>query len=162
MKALRDQTNILVHEGYNIVANTDPEKDCAWLIYAEDNTVRTYVQDDNYDVVEFDETDKPEDYEPGKYLFIDGEFVPNGQFNPEKSVKQVIEEMEQSIDNLNTKIDNKAAELNNNIQSVDSASQQRAADLEEALIDVDETYDGKVADLEEAICELGEIVEPET
>ena len=125
-----------------------------FIRWSDEEHVQAYTQDDEYDVVEFDETIKPQDYEPGKYLFVDGQFVPNGDFVPDTTVKKALEDMNANINGLDQKITEKSSELQGNIDNVSSTAAQRADEIEEALCDVDETYGAKIDELENAIHDL--------
>ena len=58
-----------------------------------------YVIDHNYTLVE--NVELPEDYEDGKYFFIDGEFTLNEEWKPFKSAEERIAELERQLANLN-------------------------------------------------------------
>lgn len=62
-----------------------------WALFDENGAVMYYVIDDGYAVVDYNEADKPEDYVPGKYMYIDGEFVPNPDWiEPEPSIEEKV------------------------------------------------------------------------
>ena len=146
MKALKTQDNFLLFEAYDIRFGKLDEHDIdsqtgepieKWGMYNEDGNVLLYAIDNNFEVVEFDPADKPEDYVPYKYYFIDGQFVLNEDYvePPLPTEEQV---------RINTE----------DIAVVT----QMAEDGEEAMCDMDEAYDARVSALEEQIGELQEML----
>ncbi len=86
MKALKDANNILVFEAPEIrfgkLDPTDIDSDTGeviekWGMYDEDDNIMLYAIDHDFGLVEYNPIIKPEDYEQGKYFFINNEFVPN-------------------------------------------------------------------------------------
>ena len=79
MKALKDSNNVLLFEAFDIrfgkLDEYEPDVD-KWGMYDAEGNIQLYAIGD-FSVVEFDPADKPEDYEPGKYFFVNGEFVLN-------------------------------------------------------------------------------------
>ena len=79
MKALKDSNNVLLFEAPDIrfgkLDSYEPDVD-KWGMYDAEGNILLYAIG-NFTVVEFDPADKPEDYESGKYFFVDGEFVLN-------------------------------------------------------------------------------------
>ena len=78
MKALKTKENILLFEAPRIEFGIWDEPDVQkWAMFNEDGEVTLYAIDNEFELIEFDETKKPADYVEGKYFYIDGEFVLN-------------------------------------------------------------------------------------
>lgn len=85
--------NTIVTYGEEITFGVFDEPIEKWLI-KRDGFVEYYI-DNNYTVV--DNVTIPEDYEGGKYLFKNGEFVLNEGWKPYKSQEERIAELEETI-----------------------------------------------------------------
>ena len=78
MKALKTINNFLLFEADRIEFGIWDEPDIEkWAMFNSDNEIILYAIDNDYTVVEFDPADKPEDYAGDNYFFIDGQFIPN-------------------------------------------------------------------------------------
>ena len=99
MKALKSEDNILLFEAPRIEFGIYDEPDVQkWAMFNENDEVMLYAIDNNFELVEFDETKKPEDYVEGKYFYIDGEFVLNPDWREplppiEDQVKMLAEDL---------------------------------------------------------------------
>ena len=151
MEALRDKDKFLVYEGATIALGIKDGFGTGWFIYADDGSVRAFIKDDGYEVVSFDITDKPSDYEPKKYRFINGKFEPSGMWTPERTLKELIEELKQQVNDFSNDILTQYSSIKAQLITVTD-------EIQEALCDADEAYNKKIADVEEALCELSEVV----
>ena len=99
MKALKSEDNILLFEAPRIEFGIYDEPDVQkWAMFNENDEVMLYAIDNNFELVEFDETKKPEDYVEGKYFYIDVEFVLNTDWREplppiEDQVKMLAEDL---------------------------------------------------------------------
>lgn len=99
MKALKTEDNILLFEAPRIEFGIYDEPDVQkWAMFNENDEVMLYAIDNNFELIEFDETKKPEDYVEGKYFYIDGEFVLNPDWREplppiEEQVKMLAEDL---------------------------------------------------------------------
>lgn len=82
MKALW-KDNFIIFEANKIEFGIWDEPDVEkWALFDANDNIMYYALNDNYEVIDFDESKKPEDYIPGKYFYIDGEFVENPDWQP--------------------------------------------------------------------------------
>jgi len=157
MQALRDKNYFLIHEAPHIEKTIRDGVGYGWYLYAEDGSERAFVEDDYYQIVEFDPSDKPGDYEPKKYFYKNDHFEPNGNWTPEKTVGELVKIMQSAVEALQESLDDKTVatrQLISNVGNKADEASDTAAEAQEALCDIDETYNARIADLEEAICEL--------
>lgn len=163
MKALRDQRNYLRHMAPRIDRDESSSSSYDWILYGDDGSIRAYVEDDDYELVEFDDADLPEDYFEDKYWFIDGEFVVDPQWGtPAPSFKYQIEVVKQSLAQANQAIsdaNNMITSVRSQVASVDSKYEDITAEAEEALCDIDEAISERISEIEEALVELAEMME---
>lgn len=162
MKALRDQRNYLRHMAPRIDRDESSSSSYDWILYGDDGSIRAYVEDDDYELVEFDDADLPEDYFEDKYWLIDGEFVVDPQWGtPAPSFKYQIEVVKQSVARANQAIsdaDNAIASIRSQVVSVDSKYEDIMTEAEEALCDIDESISERISEIEEALVELAEMM----
>ena len=133
MKALRRQDGVLDFMAPRIEKGIYDEDFEKYAVYYEDDIVAYYVLDMGYELIDFDESLIPEDYVSGKYFYIDGEFVPNPDWQepPLPTEEQV---------KVNTE----------NIEIV----AESADESEAAICDLDEYYNEKIEELEARIAAL--------
>lgn len=154
MEALRDKDNFLIYEGYKIELGIKDGVGSGWFIYSEDGNVCAFINNGNYEVVEFDLTDKPSDYEPKKYRYVNGKFEPNGDWIPEKSIKELINELTQRINTVSENLTNQYLEIKSRLDATSNVAEE----AQEALCDIDKTYNQRFSEIEDALCELSKMV----
>ena len=69
-----------------------------WAMFNKEGNITLYAIDNDFTLVEFDASIIPEDYDYGKYFFIDGAFVENPDWVPplppiEEQVKELAEDI---------------------------------------------------------------------
>ena len=121
IKALRDQNNFLIFEAPEIrfgkLDEYEPDQD-KWGLYDENGNIMLYAIDNDFEVVEFDPADKPEDYVSGKYFFIDGEFVLNPDWQePPLPIEEQVQYLAGDQAQLAADLDFMAMELNLDLES---------------------------------------------
>ncbi len=156
MKGLKTQNNRVLHVAEKIVWN---EAESVWELYYNDTLMSGKTIDDNYSVVEFDEAELPEVFVPYKYIFEDGHFVADPDFDSTPPMKFQLNQIEQSVQSAKNDIQNNVRSISNNqskINEVDEENDEISLSLEEALCDIDETYNARLGEIEDAICEIAE------
>ncbi len=156
MKGLKNINNRVLHVAEKIVWN---ENDSVWELYYNDTLLSGKTIDDNYSVVEFDEAELPEVFVPYKYIFEDGHFVADPDFDPTPPIKYQLNKIEQAVQSAKNDIQTNVRNISSNqtrINEVDVENDDISFSLEEALCDIDETYSSRLEEIEEAICEIAE------
>lgn len=157
MNALVTQEYVIKYEADHILMENDPNR---WVGFTSNDDVLFTTEDDNYTLVEYDEADKPADFVPEKYKYIDGEFVVNPDYGKgDQSVNTKLAEMDAKFTDGYNKVSDDIKQTNDTVNAINSDLQGRIAEEEEALCDLDKTDSTRLNDIEEALCELAELIE---
>ena len=127
MKALKTTDNFLLFEAEDIrFGKLEPEDINTetgepvekWGMYDADGNIMLYAIDNDFEVVEFDPADKPEDYSEGKYFYIDGKFVLNPDWQePPLPIEEQVQYLAGDQAQLAADLDFMAMELNLDLES---------------------------------------------
>lgn len=100
MKALV-KNDFIVFEAPRIELGIYDEPFEKWALMDENGKIMMYAVNDDFELIEYDESKKPADYEPYKYFFTGGEFTINDKRpTPVKSDSERIVELEAEIAEL--------------------------------------------------------------
>ena len=131
MQALRDTTEHLVHIASSI--EHDDTND-TWILKSDDGNIAGVVEDDDYEVITFDESTLPADFYPQKYWYRNGIFIVDPDYGrPAVPFKYMLDKLQQQV---NT-VDGKAYEAQTGVAEAKTLIGDTNINLEEALLEQD-------------------------
>lgn len=87
--------NLIVSVAERITFGIYDEDFEKWRLADENDNLMYYILDNGFELVE--NVTLPEDYEPGKYFYEDGEFIVNDDWQPYISPEERIAELETMV-----------------------------------------------------------------
>lgn len=102
MQALKDTTEHLRHIASTIEWD---ETNALWILKADDGSTSGLVEDDDYEVITFDESELPSDFYPSKYWYRDGVFVVDPNYGtPAVPFKYLLDHLQQQVNTVDGKV----------------------------------------------------------
>ena len=131
MQALKDTTEHLRHIASAIEWD---EANSMWVLKADDGSTAGLVEDNDYEVVTFNEAILPSDFFPDKYWYRNGIFIVDPDYGrPAVPFKYMLEQLQQQI---NT-VDGKAYEAQTGVAEAKTLIGDTNINIEEALLEQD-------------------------
>lgn len=122
MKGLIKDANIILF-AENIEWGVWDEPIEKWALFDSDDNVFLYAIDDNYELVDFGDN-VPDDYEAGKYLYVDGEFALNPDYSePPIPIEDQVSNLSDDIQMFGECLDEIAVTLEENADTDNTTSE---------------------------------------